>query len=285
MSALFHSYLCGRLAAEWTIKMSDRGNEIRQVPGGAEFTQPGKGVLRVVFTREDILHIKYCFSEQASAHASYAVIRSPEENVNPAMAREAERCPLPAVELRQEEGAVRLCSAALEAQVELDPLAVQVKDRQGRALHRDVAGRSYTRDANLRSTHCFELGDYTAFYGFGEKTGRLNKYGRRMRMYSCDTMGYNSETTDPLYKHIPFFIKKDAGRGLCCGVFYDCPRQGVMDMGCERSGYWPRYGLVSFDGGDLDYYVIAGPEMKQVVRGYTWLTGTTALPTALRWGI
>ena len=39
--------------------MSDRGNEIRQVPGGAEFTQPGKGVLRVVFTREDILHIKY----------------------------------------------------------------------------------------------------------------------------------------------------------------------------------------------------------------------------------
>ena len=58
-----------------------------------------------------------------------------------------------------------------------------------------------------------------------------------------------------------------------------------MDMGCERIGYWHRYGLVSFDGGDLDYYVIAGPEMKQVVRGYTWLTGTTALPTALRWGI
>ena len=38
------------------------------------------------------------------------------------------------------------------------------------------------------------------YYGLGEKTGNLNRHGRRFEMRNIDAMGYNAEYTDPLYK-------------------------------------------------------------------------------------
>ena len=44
------------------------------------------------------------------------------------------------------------------------------------------------------------------YYGFGEKSGDANKHGRRLRMGTTDALGYDAATSDPLYKHIPFYI-------------------------------------------------------------------------------
>lgn len=96
-------------------------------------------------------------------------------------------------------------------------------------------------------------------------------------MHNVDTIGYNSESTDPLYKHIPFYIKFNSKLQLSTGMFYHNTYDATFDVGCERSGYWPKYMYYSADGGELDYFFINGPSMKEVVRRYTDLTGKSVL--------
>ncbi|CAF4668859.1 unnamed protein product, partial [Rotaria magnacalcarata] len=66
--------------------------------------------------------------------------------------------------------------------------------------------------------------DQYYYYGLGEKTGPIDKKFRRYRMRNMDAMGYNAEHTDPLYKHIPFYItlRFDCAFGLFYDTTYDC---------------------------------------------------------------
>src|SRR5690606_14365036 len=67
------------------------------------------------------------------------------------------------------------------------------------------------------------------------------------------------------------------------GIFYDNMAQSVFDMGNEMDNYhgWYRY-YHSFAGA-LDYYIILGPEVKDVVKKYSWLTGKTIF--APKWSL
>ena len=63
-----------------------------------------------------------------------------------------------------------------------------------------------------------------AYFGLGERAGDANRAGQRYRMCNLDPMGYSARHTDPLYKHIPFYITRKGGiknDGLCFGLFYD----------------------------------------------------------------
>lgn len=111
------------------------------------------------------------------------------------------------------------------------------------------------------------------YFGLGERSGRLDRMGRRFRLSNLDAMGYDAETSDPLYKHIPFYITRKTGSGTCVGVFYDTLADCTFDFGCEHSNYHGPYRLFEAEVGDLDLYVIAGPELAQVTRRFTWLTG------------
>jgi alpha-glucosidase len=93
-------------------------------------------------------------------------------------------------------------------------------------------------------------------------------------MTGTDAMGYSAKTSDPLYKHIPFYIthRPDA----TFGHFYDTLSDCTFDMGCERSNYHGLYRSFVADHGDLDYYFIAGPDIAAVTRRFTWLTGRPA---------
>jgi alpha-glucosidase len=90
-----------------------------------------------------------------------------------------------------------------------------------------------------------------------------------------DALGYSARTSDPLYKHIPFYITRRPD-GAAAGLFYDTLSDCTFDMGCERSNYHGLFRSFTADHGDLDYYVIAGP-LPQIVRRYTWLTGKPTL--------
>ena len=121
------------------------------------------------------------------------------------------------------------------------------------------------------------------YFGLGEKTGELDRAGRRFRMSNADAMGYDARTSDPLYKHIPFYITRHAGTGLAFGLFYDTYADCDFDLGAERSNYHGLFRSFRATAGDLDYYVIAGPRVADVTRRFTWLTGRPAfLP---RWGL
>lgn len=55
-----------------------------------------------------------------------------------------------------------------------------------------------------------------------------------------DALGYCPRTGDPLYKHWPFLIVRDAPTELCYGVLYDSMPAAAFDLGCEHSNYYGR---------------------------------------------
>lgn len=118
-------------------------------------------------------------------------------------------------------------------------------------------------------------------YGLGEKAGDLNRKGRRFEMRNLDAMGYNAEKTDPLYKHIPFYItRKD---NVSYGIYYDNLAQCWFDLGNELDNYHIAYKSYRAEDGDMDYYVILGPSTLEVTKKYTALTGGTIFGP--RWGL
>jgi len=57
----------------------------------------------------------------------------------------------------------------------------------------------------------------------------------------------------------------------------------TFDLGCELDNYHGSYRYMVADSGDLDLYVIAGPDPAAVTRRFTWLTGEPALMP--RWAL
>jgi alpha-glucosidase len=116
------------------------------------------------------------------------------------------------------------------------------------------------------------------YFGLGEKAGPVDKHGKRYRMQTIDAMGYDAQYSDPLYKHIPFYITRQKRTGFSFGIFYDNLSNSIFELGTELDNYHELYRYYQAENGDLDYYIIAGPQVKDVTRKFSWLTGKTILP-------
>ncbi len=121
------------------------------------------------------------------------------------------------------------------------------------------------------------------YFGLGERAGNMDRRGQSYRMTNIDAMGYNARTTDPLYKHIPFYLTWKKLSKVSFGLFYDTVADCTFDMGRELDNYHGFYRYFVADYGDLDYYFIAGATLGDVVRRYTWLTGQPAFTP--KWGL
>jgi alpha-glucosidase len=114
------------------------------------------------------------------------------------------------------------------------------------------------------------------YFGLGERAGTADRAGQSYRMTNLDAMGYSARTTDPLYKHIPFYLTWKTDSKTPVGIFYDTLSDCTFDMGRELDNYHGHYRFFVADHGDLDYYVIAGQTPADVTRRFTWLTGRPA---------
>jgi len=137
--------------------------------------------------------------------------------------------------------------------------------------------------ANHPTCHYLQRDEKEMYFGLGEKTGVADRHGRRFRMVNIDAMGYNAETTDPLYKHIPFYITYKPNIKQSIGIFYDDYQDSTFDFGQELDNYHGPYRYYETKSDFLDYYVIGGPQVKDVTKQFSWLTGRpTKMPA---WGI
>lgn len=117
------------------------------------------------------------------------------------------------------------------------------------------------------------IGD-EAFYGLGDKTGFLNKRGYEYIMWNSDNPEPHVENTNfrALYKSVPFLI---VHRDNCTyGIFLDNTYKTYFDLGYLDAG---SYSFAVTDG-ELNYYFIYGKTIKEVIKGYTSLTGRSPLP-------
>ena len=115
------------------------------------------------------------------------------------------------------------------------------------------------------------LGENDVIYGLGDKTGFLNKRHYAYENWNTDDPKPHCDNYRSLYKSIPFFIiGSDTG---FCGILADNTYRTRFDFGKESKDYlfW------SHASGALDYYMIPGKDLKQVLRGYYALTGKNEL--------
>ena len=173
-----------------------------------------------------------------------------------------------------------LATPALRVSVRHAPFRIAFQDAEGASLDEDDETRGMAR-AGEAVRAWKRLRDDEVVYGFGEKTGRLDKRGWSLggyhyTMWNTDTYAHDS-STDPLYVSVPFFIVMRNGKAH--GIFLDNTFRSTFDVGREGRS------LLSFgaEGGLLDYYFIQGPHPKDVVARYTALTGRIPLPP--RWAL
>lgn len=166
-----------------------------------------------------------------------------------------------------------LRTASLSVTLDPSTLHLVIADRAGRVILADDAnpfrleGSSFT----LRK----QLGQNEHIFALGDKTGGLDRRGGSFVNWNTDAWGFTS-STDPIYKSIPFFVSS-GGTGGAYGVYLDNSWRSWFDFGHREAD------VLTFgsDNGPIDYYVIAGPTIRDVVHRYVKLTGHAPLPP--RW--
>ncbi|MGB7353310.1 MAG: TIM-barrel domain-containing protein [Acidobacteriaceae bacterium] len=160
---------------------------------------------------------------------------------------------------------------ALTVKVDRRTLEVTVEDPSGKVLQQDARPVRFDGDA-FRIYKAMPLDEH--YFGLGDKTGPLDRRNEAFTLWNTDAYRFQ-ESTDPIYKSIPYFMAYRAGQAL--GVLLDNTWRSSFDFGKESENEYS-FGAAN---GPIDYYVFYGPSPKQVVETYAWLTGTPPLPP--RW--
>jgi alpha-glucosidase len=263
---LWYSLLLG-VCAIWPAAVRAQWSSVGRMPppqrveGGIEYRNDGE-VVRISVIEAGIVRVRYSRGRSLPPESSYAVL--------PGMRRSQA-----AFEFSSEASADRLRTAELRVDISRDPFRIRLRDAQGQALEQD-ASAGMASDSDGRVQVWKSLSADAHLFGFGEKGGLLDKRGARaagssLVMWNTDAFAYD-DTIDPLYDAIPFFMTIQNGRAH--GTFFDNTWRSTFDIGRISPN------LMSFgaEGGEMDYYILAGPRPADVLRRYALLTGPTPLP-------
>ena len=155
---------------------------------------------------------------------------------------------------------------------------VKITGSKGRDLaliKENFAGMAYDRAGDTANTYMRQNLSITVdehIYGTGERFTAFVKNGQTVNVKNMD----GGTSSDQSYKNIPFYIS-DKGYG----VFVSHPEPFEFELGSDNVVKCE----FAVEGGYLDYYVIAGDEMKDVLVKYTDLTGKPALPAPWTFGL
>ena len=220
-------------------------------PAQSGLTASADGVtLQVNALRDDVLRVRMWKGDAVPEDASWAVLSEARTS---------------SVAVTAEPGG--FSTKALRVSVD-DHLLLTVTDLQGNILQKDAAPVLWD-GTRFEVSKQRSFSDH--FFGLGDKPGPLDRGGQSFTMWNTDAFGWQ-ESTDPIYKTVPFFLDVNQGRTL--GVFLDNTWRTNFDFGRADE---TRYTFGSLNG-PIDYYLLYGPEPKQVVTGWAWLTGPTPLP-------
>ncbi|WP_017715556.1 glycoside hydrolase family 31 protein [Kamptonema formosum] len=186
-----------------------------------------------------------------------------------AVTRDDEEWPVVPFEFRQTADAAEIETERIRVRIALDKCRIVCYTKDGQPFAEDTELGMGWRLGAVAGWKRIEAEEH--FYGFGERTGLLDKRSEVKTNWALDALDYGS-LTDEMYQAIPFFIALRSGVGY--GIFCNTTFWSQFDIGAEKPGVW----RMETRGGELDYYIIYGPEPAQIVRTYTQLTGRMPLP-------
>lgn len=150
-------------------------------------------------------------------------------------------------------------------------------EKDGKVLFCDRAPLAYNFEGEFGNGmfHYISRENGERIFGLGDKCGRLNKSGNSYRIETSDSMGYNAECSDPLYKHVPFFICENSVGSY--GIFYDTSDTSYFDFGKEINNYYEPYKYFKTKDNTLVYYVLFGTPLE-IVKQFSHICGKQMLP-------
>jgi alpha-glucosidase len=186
----------------------------------------------------------------------------------------------------------------LKVVVSLNPYQIQVF-RGNQLISQDMPGKNLVYIPGQEVIANFKAYPANALYfGFGEKAGStLVKNNYTMTFFNFDNFTYNTgiippmttggplNPSEPLYASVPLLLEVNPdptgqyqGAPYAIGIFLDNPAQSYFNIGA--SDYSDMFGKYYFGAlyGDLDYYFMAGNDVRDVVAQYTTLTGRSQMP-------
>ncbi len=149
--------------------------------------------------------------------------------------------------------------------------------KDGKRLFSDRAPFAYNLENEFGSGvfHYVTREKGEKIYGLGDKGGRLNKAGQSFKIDTTDSMGYDGETSDPLYKFVPFYICENSVG--CYGIYYLSFTSAEMDFGREQNNYYEPYKYYHTDKEYLEYTVYFGTKLE-ILQKFGQQIGKTAFP-------
>ena len=222
----------------------------------------GRSVMEITALREDVLRVRVGPAGTLPEDASWAVLP-------------ASRTAHVAVTPTQDGPSIGFKTAKLIVTVQRATMAVKVTDLSGNVIDQDEASRPIEyHGAGFRITKQSPQREH--YFALGDKPGPLDRRNMAFTLWNTDSFGFQ-ESTDPIYKSIPFVLTMNEGRAA--GVFFDNTWRTSFEFNKEQRDAWS----FSAPDGPLDYYILYGPDPKQVLGAWAWLVGTSPLPP--RWSL
>jgi mannosyl-oligosaccharide alpha-1,3-glucosidase len=135
------------------------------------------------------------------------------------------------------------------------------------------------------ATHVYGIPEHASTHALRATDGSEggSEYNQPYRLYNLDVFEYELDNPMALYGSIPFMLAHSPA-GTTVGVFWNNPTETYVDVSKGVSGVTPANDKIGVatrwisESGAFDLFLVPGPTPKAVVRQYTAVTGTQALP-------
>lgn len=208
--------------------------------------------LLFAFYDEDILRVKLCLTNNIELKANIDLDCKIQNDMN----------------IEENSGNIICQNKKLKLIICKKTAEFKVYDHQNNIL---CVHRSFSWDTTRKVKCENALKETSHIYGLGENTGFLDKYGERYTMWNFDVYEPHVSEMEYLYLSIPFFIHLNKSRSY--GIFVDNTSKLSFDFRTKKDTYY-----FESDFGSLDFYLINGSSIKNIITNYTNLTGRIKLP-------
>lgn len=181
------------------------------------FENPDGHIIRIMIIGSDVIRVQYLAPDETASE--YKLKHQPQF-----------------VNIKKDEKSIEIETSAVRLVVTLEPSFHLSWYSIGDDIPfaQDLAYRSYGYDQSTGNKwHYQRRFKDNLYYGLGERSGSLDLSGRRFRLDRLDCMGYDAQTSDPLYKFCPFYINLSKSSQQAYGIYYNNFSGTTIDLGQE----------------------------------------------------
>lgn len=228
-------------------------------PGRAKTLDQGAFTIRLTSPQENIIKVSINHFEGIKERGPIFPLNS-HENIK--------------IEYKEDEESITFITGKTQAVIKKQPFAITYffdNEKLTSSLPKCTAHINNAQDMKfMREQLTLSVGE--CVYGLGERFTPFIKNGQVVEMWNEDG-GTSSELS---YKNVPFYITNHN-----YGVFINHPEKVSFEVASEQV----ERVQFSVPGEKLEYFIIGGANMGEVIMNYTTLTGKPALPPAWSFGL